>query len=243
MDQKFDIKLKTMANQPYLFNGLSIQPKALDVIIKDGYEQYNQKLNLIAATKETLFENNELLQDEVVKTLSLIELFIISDNREFLDIYLDALKYFTNSNEVKYVKDTIVFDGTILDMDMVNDLIEIIKLQNCIEIELQESFNPLNERAKRIKEKMLENKKKIQELKKSTDENEGLNILDLISILCSNANGINLSNVFDLNMFQFNNQFNRMVLIDQYELNVQSLISGSADPKKIKLKHWISKVE
>ena len=43
-------------------------------------------------------------------------------------------------------------------------------------------------------------------------------------------------------MYQFNNQFNRMQMIEDYDINIRSLLAG-ADSKKIQLKHYIRPIE
>jgi hypothetical protein len=92
-----------------------------------------------------------------------------------------------------------------------------------------------------LQQKMQSNRQKIRRLKNEQLENQDApTFYDLVSSLCSHANGIHIFNVFDLNIFQFNDQFYRMKLVSDYELNIQALLHG-ADSKHIKLKHWISK--
>ncbi|MNJ72751.1 hypothetical protein D3C77_694540 [compost metagenome] len=88
---------------------------------------------------------------------------------------------------------------------------------------------------------MLENRQKIRRLKNEQgDFQDAPTFHDLVSSLCAHANGIHIFNVFDLNIFQFNDQFYRMKLLSDYELNIQALMHG-ADSKHIQLIHWISK--
>ena len=51
-----------------------------------------------------------------------------------------------------------------------------------------------------------------------------------------------IEDVCEYDFFQFNNQFNRMKVVEDFKVNVQSLLAG-ADSKSIKLKHWLSKLK
>lgn len=228
-----NIKLLTMANEPYEINNIIIQPKTLRDIIKYGYGNYNQKLSIVSARVDDLFQKEFV--EQIPEETSLIELLVATNSFDFLDVYFDSIVYFTN---IKKINHAIGAD----DIETIKQIVDIVKIQNCIVTKEDENFNPLNERAKKIKEKMLANKKKIQELKSSSNDEETLTILDLISILCSkNENGINLLNVFDMNMMQFNDQFNRMKINEEYEVNIHALLHG-ADMKEVKLKHWMTKI-
>lgn len=240
-----DIKLRTMANLPTAVHGITLCPRTIGEIIGYGYDEYNRHLSLISIRKEDLFPAE--VQDKLPQGISVMELLIglqsmNMDSHKLLQLLVDALAYFCGTKKLDFSSECLLFDGQRVEFAQVDDLIRAIKIQNCLVTPDEESFRPLNERARRIKEKMLQNKKKISELRSSSQEEDSLTLLDLISILCSNANGIHLFNVFDLNFFQFNDQFNRMRLIDEYEVNIQALLHG-ADAKHIELKHWISKMK
>jgi hypothetical protein len=187
-------------------------------------------------------ENLLLPTEEDVKVdISMIELLMEADS-DSLVAYLSAISFFINE-EIGLSPDmeSLIIGKETFSFKEVDDITDIIKIQNCV-ITKVDDFNPLNENVKKLREKMLARQRRLKELKGDDDEGKSLSFLDLISILCSNANGINITNVFDLNFFQFNDQFNRMKLLDDYNVNVQALLHG-ADPKKTKLIHWMSKGE
>ena len=86
--------------------------------------------------------------------------------------------------------------------------------------------------------------KKIKEgrkLKEKTKNSE-LSFLDLVASLAAKGNGINPFNVWDLTYYAFNDQFKRMQAIEDYEQAIRSIEAG-ADPKKIKVEHWIKSIQ
>ena len=96
-----------------------------------------------------------------------------------------------------------------------------------------------------MKKKFLEKRKKLKEAKekqrlKAKERNKGneIGIPDMISSLCIYNVGYNLTNVWDLTIYQLYNQFQKCQRKDDYDKNYQALLAG-ADKTKIKIKSWI----
>ena len=75
---------------------------------------------------------------------------------------------------------------------------------------------------------------------KFSKDNEG-DLSDIISSVCSKHPTINLFNVEDLTLYQLMDAYKRLNAIDQYFINIKSLIAG-ADKKEVNLKHWSEKI-
>ncbi|OPH47566.1 hypothetical protein BC351_10255 [Paenibacillus ferrarius] len=234
-----DIKLEALANLPTSVGPLLVSPLTLKEIIQYGYSKYSQVVQVALLTKEQLIKPEYLSQ--LSPQLSVAEIIFELFEDDLSSYLVDALRLFLKADVVHYKNNALYIDGLEVSSEDFNEIIRIIKIQNCLVTPNDEKFNPLNEHAARIKKKMLESKRKIQELGHDNINDQSLSIFDLISILSSHANGITIFNVFDLNMLQFNDQFSRMKLLDEYEVNIQALLHG-ADAKQIQLKHWISKL-
>lgn len=233
------IKLRTLANKPVVFQGLKIFPKSLEAIVEEGYEAFNEKLNLVSLRVEDVYPALSLKDYDG----TLIELLLYIRDETLIAAYLNAFHFFLNAPiQINHTLSAIMAGEIILPYSDLEKIVKIIQIQHCVVTKQDDDFNPLNERAKALREKMLARKRKVRELKASSSAEDSLTFTDLISILSSHANGINILNVFDLNFFQFNDQFNRMKLLDDYEVNIQALLHG-ADSKSIKLRHWISPLD
>jgi len=139
----------------------------------------------------------------------------------------DAFFYLGELKENKYIT-----------KDNFEEIKDIISKQNCYKKTVEDNeFNPANEAATKLAEKIKAMRKKVSERKKE----DSLTLFDLISVLASNSNNLNILNIWDLSIFQFNDQFNRMQMIEEYEININSLLHG-ADSKKINLKHYLRKI-
>ena len=76
---------------------------------------------------------------------------------------------------------------------------------------------------------------------KEPDEDSAITLADLVSILASGL-GMSMDLVMDYDLYQFNDQFNRLKIIDDYEVSVQALLHG-AKKENVNLTHWITKIK
>ncbi|MEK4451296.1 hypothetical protein [Paenibacillus sp. FSL L8-0506] len=232
------IKINAMANLPFNINGILIYPISLKQIVDMGYDDYNNNLSLLSIKKDQLVSPE--LFDSIPSDVEAYDIiYELYKDDALCKAFNNSLSFFCKTENI-YYDNGLYIEGIKVDSTCYKDILKVIHTQNGI-VQNEEDFNPKSERVKKLREKQLENRKKIQKLKKdSGNGSDLLTFFDLVSIICSNANGINVFNVFDLNMFQFNDQFNRMKLLNDYETSIQSLLHG-ADPKNIEIKHWISK--
>jgi len=99
-------------------------------------------------------------------------------------------------------------------------------------------YNPLNEKARRIAEKLNRSRKKIQEIKAKTSTDE-VTLTDFISAYCTQAK-ININEVYGTyTLFQFFMQSARESLYFEYNTNIQAMLHGASD---VKLKNWSKKI-
>lgn len=139
----------------------------------------------------------------------------------------------------------IIGDGSgLLNSTNYNKFRQILKNRNClVDInEIEDLDNPDNDMVKILLERRKKLREKVKKLKHSSDEDEDLTMADLISIFAE-AEHMPLQNVYDFyDIYQFNNQFNRLKIMDDYHVNVQALIAG-AKSDELKLQHWLSKIK
>ena len=119
---------------------------------------------------------------------------------------------------------------------------DILKQRNCFaDVGDFQDENPANEMAAKLLEKKRMLKEKLRKAQRAQDE-DGISMADLISIFAE-AEKMPLQNVYrDYDVYQFNNQFNRLKIMDDYHVNIQALIAG-AKSEDVKLQHWISKIK
>ena len=245
-------ELKLLKGSPIYVDKIAIYPITIGEITDDlGIDEYNLYLSLISISKEQYeITNEEITNFDIVCQICFTD-NKLNDGRELKTVYLEALKQFLHKEVNFVVDDKYAYlivnnidedDYYFISNSNYDQIIEIIKYQNClINICEEDQNNPADEKTKQLLEKQKRARELLAKAKKQGD-GEILTLADLVSILISNGNGITPFNVWDMNFYMFNNQFNRMKMLDEYNINVRSLLAG-AKAEDINLKHWMSKVD
>lgn len=244
---ELNLNLKLLKGNPIKIDGVgSIYPVHMDDIVNVTVEKYNHYLNILCIESEDIKKIFNIADN--MQTFEFIYLYCVQ-SVEYKDIVIEALQFFFKENisfdELYgfYVGD--LKENRIINLDNFEKIKFTIKKLNCLvsENEEKEKYNPVNERARKILEKLKKDKETREKLKQkeSAENGDSLNLFDLVSILAAYGNNLNLFNVWDLTFFQFNNQFNRMRILKDYEVNIQVLMN-TTEPDKVKYQHWLSKI-
>lgn len=234
-----DDELRLLKGSSFFINKIEIKPLTISEIIELGYLQYHRYLKYFVEDIGDYFKD---IPDEF-KELTSFDVFINS-NSDILNEFTDAIKFFFKENNIKILggdMQAIIFpDNRFINRDNWLQYCEIINAQNCVNKNVDDNYNPKSSKAKEIAEKLRKAREKINKIK--SKNNEQLDFSDLISCLATNGNNLNLLNIFNLTIYQFNDQFKRMQMLEEYNINIRSLLAG-ADKDKIDLKNWISKIK
>lgn len=204
---------------PYHYNDVvSIYPPTLDDIRRISYNTYQSYTNMLAADKYDLAEmlgidGNEI-DGDTLKFVTVLPFF--------REAYMASLSFFIRQN-VLYDEDSgySLEDGTFLPMDDIRELRKLILQFAYIEDKSDSSALKFkNAKAKKIYEKIQALKAEQAKAKKNK-ANPDMELANLIGAVCAFSNGAyNLSNVWNLTVFQFYDQFIRL------NTKVQMDISG-----------------
>lgn len=224
-----------------------------------GYTKYQQLIGLLCLDDEKTREY--LIEDVTPSTFTYINAvltqeFIDIENKKYVekDIHNLLVYQITKLLTLLFRHETIfdfdngfrikIKDGKFLYLtkDNYNEFRDILKERNCLKnIDGSDDFNPSNDMARRLLEKRKQLQEKIKKFKQSDSDSDGLNIADLISIY-ADAKCIQMSDVYkNYDIYQFNNQFNRLKIMDDYQVNIRCLLAG-AKKEDVNLKHWLSKI-
>ena len=158
----------------------------------------------------------------------------------FLSLFFRRNVYF-DKNVGFVVKDNLDNILFVLNEDTYDEFRKILKYRNCLaDTDGLDEDNPANEMAAKLLEKKRMLKAKLAKTRQSQGDND-ITMYDLISIFAE-AEKMPLQDVYaNYDMYQFNNQFNRLRMMDDYHVNIQALMAG-AKSEDVKLRHWISKI-
>jgi RNA binding exosome subunit len=249
-NNELNLNLKLLKGNPIKIDNVgTLYPVKMSDIVDITIEKYNLYLNILCVESEDIKKNYNILED--ISTFQFICLYCIQSD-EYKNIVIDALKFFFKDDvSFEFEEEVCKFylgdiqESRSIGLENFEEIKYIIKKLNCLvsENEEKEKYNPVNERAREILEKFKKDKETRERInkKESAENGDSLNLFDLVSILAGYGNGINVFNVWDLTFFQFNNQFNRMKILKDYEVNIQILMN-TTEPDKVKYQHWLSKI-
>jgi hypothetical protein len=177
-------------------------------------------------------ENYEQIKTEIadLKPFDVIYNFCIYDNNyseKILNIFKLFLKqdvYIDKINGVFYTRDKNIIDRNVFD-----EIIKVLKVQNHIQKSKEEEYNPANSKAKEFIEKI----KKIKKNAPKSKDN-----IDLHSIISGVTwkSGKNIGEIWGLTIYQLFDAYRRLDIVDNYSNIMYGIYSGSIDLKKINQK-------
>lgn len=241
-----NLQLKLLSGRVIYIDDIPTYKIPLNQIIDFGYVEYQNLIRLICMEKD---EINKMFQieneiDDVFTFLFVMCMQDFSTNGySFSKEMLRFLQLIFNKDvKIDIEHGFVIGESHTLNRENFSKLQEVIKYRNSLnDIEEENNDNPADEATRQLIEKRNKLRKKIKELKKTEDDNEPITLFDLISIYAE-MEKMKIEDVCEYDFFQFNNQFNRMKVVEDFKVNVQSLLAG-ADSKSIKLKHWLSKLK
>lgn len=240
-----DLKLKALAGIPIVENIGKIYPLKLNDIANMGEDQYNQHLSYLCFDKTII--NNLDISNEDLKTLN-EELKNITEYQFlftylykdifFREKYLESLSIFFKE-KINFHESGFLFlgnmeDNRFIDSNNFDKIINIIKIIN--NIKAKEGYNPANEQARKLIEKI----EKKNAIYAKLNKKNAINLFTIISSIAWKSN-IGIDAVWDLTIFQLYDAYSRIALIDNYDKTMQGIYAGTVDVKKINIKDvsWI----
>lgn len=235
---QFDKELIYITGKTVYLDGVPIPPLTINDIVDVGYSNYLSLLHFICADINDFIDNSEGKYNN--EDLFIFMLYSYLNNPEGKEALLSALRMICKTDNISYdaKRECLKIDDGFLTYENFLTFQSIVKERNGISKLNEDIENPANAKAAALLARKKALKKKLD---KAKDQNTGgITLADLISILASGMN-LPISVVCQYDMYQFNDQFNRLKIFKDYDVNIQALLAG-ADSNSIHLQHWMSKV-
>jgi hypothetical protein len=224
--------LKLLANLPLYVDNIPIYSPTLKDIASIGLERYQVLLSYITITKNKI---NESFRNDIDNNFDAL-IKLINNSPETLDYILVGLYFFTKiefTPKVEHGDIIFINDKIVLYRGNYDSFIKYVNFANKVE---EENIEEMDEFDRQV----YEMEKKIQESQNKDVEQPTFK--DLISIVANlDGNGLNIINVWDLNIYQFQEQLQRGLIKDNYKFNLQQILAG-ANPDNIKLESYLKKI-
>jgi hypothetical protein len=246
-----DLRLNLLAGDSLYSDNIEVIPFTLREIKDVGYSNYMKHLGILTLDKSVLTDG-----DKSLDKYSILELIVLSKNKFLIDTFSEALCLFLREQmETLLVNNTgFIFNGRsldkdkakIIDNDSLNDILQIVKYQNCM-INTFEEYrrpNPADDFARSILEKFKKADEKVAIQKSKEQENsvdgQEIDFSDIVSSVSTKSTNYNKQSVWGLTIYQMYDEYKRLEAISGYELNLMAMVQGA---KIDNLKHWSSRIE
>lgn len=248
--------MQLLGGMPYDFGICKIHHPKMRDIATNGEDKYKSHLSVIIFEKSDMdaskFKN---VPQEEMDAITSFDIICINCeiNENYKKTFEEALSYFIKE-EVHFTsngKGGLFYIGEKMDeryltKDNFDDFKSIVREVCCLskseEVDIMADLNIEDsveyERVKQIRLKLKKAKKRQSAEEKSNVESD-ITLSDLVSALCGISPNLNILQVWDLTMYQFYNQFERVKLVDDYRTQLQSAMAGA---KVDDIKHWLSKL-
>lgn len=234
-------KLRALAGLPVPMSDFSclVYPKTLRDLATIGINEFFGHLNFLTLTEADI---RQMTGEDISPFDFLLKSATIREN--FKDRLEQSILYFTGEKILLIPEMDAISLGDFAEQRMLTDdnffeFQEILRQQNFLE-EQKVRHTGENEAAQLIRKRLEDAQKKV-EIAKGKKEESPIELSDLIGSLCIKTS-IDITKVWDITYYAFNDQFKRLRFIEEHETGLQSIMAG-ADPKKIKLKDWIRSVQ
>ncbi len=220
-----------------------VYPITLEEIADMGANKFFRFLNLLTFTQQDVDESLKEIGIETNEKISPYQFILMSSESKDFSLEIKQAFYTFIREEIEILPESVVVgdrsNPRYFDEELFSQLQKVLILQNNLDKgEDSRMNNPSDAHAAKIIEKI----KNAQKRKSAKNSDETVEFADLVSCLAAKGNGINIFNIWNLNYYSFNDQFQRVKIIEEYEMNIRSILAG-ADPKKIELKHWIRSIK
>lgn len=242
--------LKFMSGLPVIYDSIClVKSPLLKEIAAEGLDRFYQYISFININKPAM-ENEEL--KELLSPLSDFEFLILlahADKNNYEAISA-AFEFFTGDKPTFIPSPPQIVlgdpqEGRVLNADNFYGFQELVKTACAMNNPKQDTIQFLptdSPRVRALKEKMLKGRKDLAKIKKKQAQKNGeggeLEFSDLVGSLAIGSNSYNLTNVWDLTYYAFQDQLKRMGWYEEFNINTRASLAG-AKLDKNKLSHWI----
>ena len=245
--------LKFLKGSPVFIEDIcAVFPATLGQIVDEGYDQFQQYLGALTASKPTTKLDNDKELRELMEKLTDFQYILLMANLDpqVHKILKKGFKFFTHEDAIFSLEPAQIIIGPIEEKHLMvesnfYDFQRLLKRMYFLETEEEEIiiYDDDPPMTKKLKMQMRANREKVRKAKakKAQQEKTDMQLSDLIASLTLNDCGLNIHNIWDITYYAFHDQLKRMGWRDQFNINQKAALAG-AKLNKSQLKHWMRSI-
>lgn len=230
--------IRLLSGLPIKIYNIDVYPLKLRDLAIMGYEDYYTKIYYLTAEPKDFTLSEDVDIDNItIFDIIMSNMYYSNEHHrkgiiKIMEVIFRQKVTFAYCRSCFYIGD--IKNNNIINKDNYIEIKKVLKLQNCIK-DKKEEFKCVNSKAEKIRQKILKGREKLNKKTEPTFE-------DLVSTLASKGNGLNILNIWDLTVYQFYDQLIRTQMIEDYYINIKSLLAG-AKKEDVNLKYYIRPIE
>lgn len=245
--------LKFLKGSPVFIEDIcAVFPATLGQIVDEGYDQFQQYLGALTASKPTTKLDNDKELRELMEKLTDFQYVLLMANLDpqVHKILKRGFKFFTHEDAIFSLEPAQIIIGPIEEKHLMvesnfYDFQRLLRRMYFLETEGDEIiiYDDDPPMTKKLKMQMRANREKVRKAKakKAQQEKTDMQLSDLIASLTLNDCGLNIHNIWDITYYAFHDQLKRMGWRDQFNINQKAALAG-AKLNKSQLKHWMRSI-
>lgn len=255
-----DLRLSLLAGATIKIGDLEIKPYSLEEIIQRyGYSKYLKTVRgiLLEVSDFELEKTNP----EMVELLSTYGAYTAFDlyyrflGADFQKMLVEGLQLiFRTEDIITYPDEDYITIGKkdesgqalVINRTNFDKIVQVVKLQNYLEVDLEQVVEGEMEAKDEKTRELLEFQKKMREkLRKvknnqqdDNDEQSDFDFSSIVSAITTKSQHIDKTNIWGMTLYQIYDEYNRLMMIDDYSTNIKAIMAGAKD---VKITHWSAK--
>ena len=235
-----DLDLKLCSRDPIFVGNVPIYPISIRRIAEIGYSKFNTEVRLLCLNESDV----AVMTGHDISEIGIFTYLLANamSDQSMMDLLVFWLSEITR-NRVMFSERKMCFVSRAFEInrDNFNEIQMVIRCRNGLRGVDEEAENPANEAARRVLKRRKEERMKRHKAKLNEIGQPEITLSDLVSILASGLK-MTMQDVMEYDLYQFNDQFNRLKIIDNYDVSIQALLHG-AKKEDVNLVHWITKIK
>ncbi len=239
--------MRLLSGKPFKVGELTFYQPTINQVDDMGEEMYSNLYQSLLIDKNHLKDNPDFNQD-FINSSSDFQIFmkLNLEDQMFREIIKHTLHLFTGEDffyDGDYLKAIVSTEDSpidvYLDEKLFFDLRSVVRQINYIPDKAEGAFKPANSKAEELKQRLEKAKQKVKE----DNKENGLRLSDIVSIVSSYSNDLNIFNVWDLTIFQLFESYVRILVWDEYHIGQQhSPHMDENSRKELSKSHWVKQV-
>jgi len=239
-DEELEIRL--LKGSEVIIEGIKIKPLTLKEIVDDiGYDEYSRLLRVLGVDKSMLSEAPKDVLDQIEN----FDIFISDSN--LMTLLIAFLKKILKHESVFFIEENqnieIRYDDNLAWITRYNydKIAKLLRKMYCIQFEKEQEYNPFNDKARELIEKIKKKNKELDRIKKN--QGEDVTLISIISGVAWKSTNTNIFDVFNLTVFQLYDAYYRLEIVDNYDNTMAGIYAGTIDAKKTNMKQltWVKR--